>query len=212
MKYLPKKDEMPLRDIIPYIQPYISYKIDPTVIEGIISILGTGSHVYPQGGNSQINPGPVNPQYQTQYNPNPKRNINEPQPPNVNPYDSNINGPYGNNSNPYQSNYNVPNPNLNNPNGPYNPYGGNNNYGNTSNINPNQPFPPYNSQQFNPNNQNQFNPNHPNNPVNPNSGNIYPNIDDNNNNPNGSNIPKKPPYNPYQTNFNPYQTHVDPQP
>ena len=61
MKYLPKKGGFPLRDIFPYIQPYISHKIDPSIIEGIASFIYNSQQFNPQG-QSQINPGPVNPQ------------------------------------------------------------------------------------------------------------------------------------------------------
>jgi hypothetical protein len=60
MKYLPKKDDIPLHELLPYIQPYISHKIDPAIAQGIFSIMQ--SQQFNPQGQSQVNPGPYNPQ------------------------------------------------------------------------------------------------------------------------------------------------------
>lgn len=193
MKYLPKKEGFPLQDIIPYIQPYIKYKIDPSIAEGIASFF-YNSQYNPQG-QSQVNPGPVphsnvypnasqmqnnphsNPSHLNPYQSN-TFNINQ-QNINNNPYDSRMNNPRGN---PHQQPYNS------------NPYANNNNYGGNSNVNPNQPYNSY----YNPNvkpidpNNSQYNQPQPNN---------FPSFDHGNNNhvnPQHSN--------PYEINPNPYES------
>ena len=150
MKYLPKKEAFPLKNILHFIQPYISYKIDPAIAEGISSIIFNSQQYNPQG-QSQVNPGPYNPnsniypqnnQNQSQYPQDPNK-----YPSNITPYQSNT---FNINAQGHNNNYNsrVNDPNINPNHQPFsnNPYN-NNNYNNGGDINSNN----QNYSQYHPN-------------------------------------------------------------